>query len=120
LNVRCQKIQNSKESVYDFKFLNGIAQVQEFIFHNKEVKKYKLNRNINEYYKDLGWIMNLITFGPAKTFSYMRLKILESRFQLHILLNDKKEKNEQRRVSHRDFYNIRKIDNHVHRKLFIS
>ncbi|CAH8504577.1 unnamed protein product [Schistosoma guineensis] len=52
--------------------------------------------------------------GPLKSFCYRRLTYLASKFQLHSLLNEARESIEQKRVSHRDFYNIRKVDTHIH------
>lgn len=45
----------------------------------------------------------------SKTFSYRRLRYLESRFQLHAMLNEMKEIQAQKMVPHRDFYNVRKV-----------
>lgn len=46
---------------------------------------------------------------PArKSFCYRRLQYLSSKFQMHILLNEMKELAAQKKVPHRDFYNIRK------------
>lgn len=49
-----------------------------------------------------------------KSFSYRRLAFLQTKFQLHVLLNDIRELHEQKSVPHRDFYNIRKVDTHIH------
>ena len=46
----------------------------------------------------------------SKTLSYRRLKYLESRFQLHTMLNEMKELKAQKMVPHRDFYNVRKVN----------
>lgn len=67
-----------------------------------------------EYLDDLTRVMNCVSDGPCKTFAYNRLKIQEARFRLHRLLNEQAELSMQRQVPHRDFYNTRKIDNHVH------
>lgn len=45
-----------------------------------------------------------------KSFCYRRLQYLSSKFQMHILLNEMKELAEQKKVPHRDFYNIRKVN----------
>ena len=37
-----------------------------------------------------------------------------SKFELHTLLNDIHESASQKEVPHRDFYNVRKVDTHVH------
>jgi len=56
-----------------------------------------------------------IVHSPAiKSFSYNRLQLLEMRFNLHKRLNARREQAEQKLVPHRDFYNCRKVDTHVH------
>ncbi|KFR16680.1 AMP deaminase 2, partial [Opisthocomus hoazin] len=49
-----------------------------------------------------------------KSFCYRRLQYLSSKFQMHVLLNEMKELPAQKKVPHRDFYNIRKVDTHIH------
>ena len=44
-----------------------------------------------------------------KSFSYRRLHYLESRFKLHMMLNEMRELRAQKAVPHRDFYNVRKV-----------
>ncbi|CAG0883500.1 unnamed protein product [Darwinula stevensoni] len=56
----------------------------------------------------------MIADGPLKTYCYRRLQYLSSKFHLHNLLNDMQELAEQKSVPHRDFYNIRKVDTHIH------
>lgn len=45
----------------------------------------------------------------SKSFCYRRLQYLSSKFQMHVLLNEMKELAAQKKVPHRDFYNIRKV-----------
>ena len=45
----------------------------------------------------------------SKSFTYRRLCYLESRFNLHEMLNEHKELKAQKMVPHRDFYNVRKV-----------
>ena len=49
-----------------------------------------------------------------KSFAFRRLELLESRFQLHVKLNADREVAESKANPHRDFYNCRKVDTHVH------
>ncbi|KAJ8035153.1 AMP deaminase 2 [Holothuria leucospilota] len=63
---------------------------------------------------DQNMLLALIANGPIKSFAYRRLSYLSSRFHLHNLLNEMKELAAQKCVRHRDFYNIRKVDTHVH------
>ena len=86
--------------------------------------------SVDEFYDRLHELMEIVSDGPCKTFCYMRLQTLESRFKLHALLNQELEIEQQKvrivvaftnfiqplidcfpqDVPHRDFYNIRKID----------
>ena len=70
--------------------------------------------SFGEFMKDLLFLMELMSNGPARTFCYQRLQTLQAKFKLHMLLNENNEMSETKRVPHRDFYNIRKVDNHVH------
>ncbi|KFD46831.1 hypothetical protein M513_12277 [Trichuris suis] len=68
----------------------------------------------DEFVADFLYLLTMIMNGPLKSFCHRRLCYLHSKFQLHILLNDLREMTEQKSVPHRDFYNIRKVDTHVH------
>uniref|UniRef100_A0A3B5JZA2 AMP deaminase n=2 Tax=Takifugu rubripes TaxID=31033 RepID=A0A3B5JZA2_TAKRU len=70
--------------------------------------------DLKEYIADLNVMMALVINGPVKSFCYRRLQYLSSKFQMHILLNEMKELAAQKKVPHRDFYNIRKVDTHIH------
>ncbi|XP_037535459.1 AMP deaminase 2 isoform X2 [Nematolebias whitei] len=70
--------------------------------------------DLKEYLADMNVMMSLIINGPVKSFCYRRLQYLSSKFQMHILLNEMKELAAQKKVPHRDFYNIRKVDTHIH------
>eukprot|EP00299_Pterocystis_sp_00344_P017295 c8671_g1_i1.p1 GENE.c8671_g1_i1~~c8671_g1_i1.p1 ORF type:complete len:692 (+),score=126.33 c8671_g1_i1:48-2123(+) len=69
---------------------------------------------VRDFYKDLQKILQIAAHGPAKSLAYKRLELMEAKFNLHTQLNHDVEYAEQRQVSHRDFYNVRKVDNHVH------
>ena len=49
-----------------------------------------------------------------KSYCYKRLTYLSSKHQLHVLLNEIRELSAQKAVPHRDFYNVRKVDTHIH------
>ncbi|XP_051757939.1 AMP deaminase 2 isoform X1 [Ctenopharyngodon idella] len=70
--------------------------------------------DLQEYIADMNMMMALIINGPVKSFCYRRLQYLSSKFQMHVLLNEMKELAAQKKVPHRDFYNIRKVDTHIH------
>ena len=69
---------------------------------------------IREFYMDLDSILNVSSDGPSKSFAFRRLQYLEGKFNLYALLNEYQEMADTKRVPHRDFYNVRKVDTHVH------
>ena len=69
---------------------------------------------IKEFYLDLDDILSASSDGPSKSFAFRRLQYLEGKFNLYTLLNEYQEMADSKKVPHRDFYNVRKIDTHVH------
>ncbi|KAG8905482.1 AMP deaminase [Tulasnella sp. 403] len=91
----------------------GVFQVYEDV--QAEAKKPLFDvPTIREYFMDLEYILGVIGDGPTKSFAFRRLKYLASKFTLYSLLNEYQEISEMKRVPHRDFYNVRKVDTHVH------
>ncbi|PWY63557.1 AMP deaminase [Aspergillus heteromorphus CBS 117.55] len=70
--------------------------------------------SLRDFYMDLDAITDISTDGPAKSFAFKRLSYLEGKFQLYALLNEYQEIADSKKVPHRDFYNVRKVDTHVH------
>ncbi|CEL11091.1 Putative AMP deaminase 2 [Aspergillus calidoustus] len=70
--------------------------------------------SLRDFYMDLDAVIDVSTDGPAKSFSFKRLSYLEGKFQLYSLLNEYQEIADSKKVPHRDFYNVRKVDTHVH------
>ena len=68
----------------------------------------------DEWFHDLDVLRSITSDGPAKSFAWRRLKYLEGKWNLYKLLNEYRESDFLKRVSHRDFYNVRKVDTHVH------
>ena len=69
---------------------------------------------MEEFVTDLQLLCGMIADGPLKSFCFQRLEFLQSKYKLHILLNEIRELAEQKAVPHRDFYNVRKVDTHIH------
>ncbi|KAG9099024.1 AMP deaminase [Ceratobasidium sp. UAMH 11750] len=69
---------------------------------------------IKDFFLDLDVVLGVVTDGPAKSFAFRRLKYLSSKWQMYGLLNEYQELADMKRVPHRDFYNLRKVDTHVH------
>ncbi|KAK6639442.1 AMP deaminase 2 [Polyplax serrata] len=70
--------------------------------------------DLNMFVSDTQQMCSMIADGPLKSFCYRRLCYLSSKYQLHVLLNELRELASQKQVPHRDFYNIRKVDTHIH------
>ncbi|KAL1657005.1 AMP deaminase [Didymella pomorum] len=69
---------------------------------------------LREFYIDLDAILEISSDGPSKSFAFRRLQYLEGKFNLYYLLNEYQEIADSKKVPHRDFYNVRKVDTHVH------
>lgn len=70
--------------------------------------------SIGEYFSDLNKIIKISSDGPTKSFAYKRLEYLEAKWNLYYLLNEFEETKQSKRNPHRDFYNVRKVDTHIH------
>lgn len=68
----------------------------------------------NQFIDDYNLLSAMITDGPLKSFCYRRLQYLKSKYELHCLLNEVKEWAAIKATPHRDFYNVRKVDTHIH------
>ncbi|XP_072379664.1 AMP deaminase 2 isoform X2 [Diabrotica undecimpunctata] len=106
---------NIPDTDHTFKNCSGVYNV----YMNKE--DMENNKPCNYEYPDVitftddfYTMCNMIADGPLKSFCYRRLTYLSSKFQLHVLLNELRELASQKAVPHRDFYNIRKVDTHIH------
>ncbi|XP_023810489.1 AMP deaminase 2 isoform X1 [Oryzias latipes] len=100
---------------YGCKMVDGVVHVFTKSYNmDKSTELELLYPDLKEYIADMNVMMSLIINGPVKSFCYRRLQYLSSKFQMHILLNEMKELAAQKRVPHRDFYNIRKVDTHIH------
>ncbi|CAL8111590.1 unnamed protein product [Orchesella dallaii] len=100
---------------YKLKFKEGIAHVYESEQHFNDDKSIEYPvPTMLEYVRDMKIMCVMIADGPLKSFCYKRLSYLFSKYQLHVLLNEVQELTAQKTVPHRDFYNIRKVDTHIH------
>ena len=70
--------------------------------------------SVKKYFQDQDFILAVVSDGPAKSFAFRRLRYLESKFQMYLMLNEYQEMADSKSVPHRDFYNVRKVDTHIH------
>jgi AMP deaminase len=111
-SLELEKKTEQSVSNQSYKWENGVAVVWEG--DDESTKSKYACVPVEEYWADMEVLNAIISSGPCKTFAYNRLKILEARYRLHLLMNEHLELAEQKLVPHRDFYNVRKVDNHVH------
>ncbi|KAI1350176.1 hypothetical protein F5Y01DRAFT_287117 [Xylaria sp. FL0043] len=114
---------------FDMDDLLPLPPVSEFTYRLDENGVYQVFENaeadaantpvvgvptIKDFYMDLEKILLVSSDGPSKSFAFRRLQYLEGKFKLYSLLNEYQETADTKKVPHRDFYNVRKVDTHVH------
>lgn len=104
----CEIPEEAPDSL-DFKIVNGVYQVRD-----SRTGPIVQVPTLRDYYMALDTILDIASDGPAKSFAYRRLQYLEGRYNLYTLLNEYEEVADTKKVPHRDFYNVRKVDTHVH------
>ncbi|KAM4744831.1 AMP deaminase 3 [Anableps anableps] len=100
---------------YELKMKNGIVHVYDSA---EALRKEQPNDlpypDLETFAIDLSHVLTMIADGPTKTYCHRRLNFLSSKFHLHEILNEMAELKELKSVPHRDFYNVRKVDTHIH------
>ncbi|XP_044048335.1 AMP deaminase 3b isoform X2 [Siniperca chuatsi] len=100
---------------YKLQMRDGIVNV----YDNGEALKQQQPRSLpypdlETFAIDLSHVLAMIIDGPTKTYCHRRLNFLASKFYLHEMMNEMAELKELKCVPHRDFYNVRKVDTHIH------
>ncbi|KAK6166096.1 hypothetical protein SNE40_022865 [Patella caerulea] len=103
-SVHC-KLKMKQGVVYVYKDEESLEKQQPIDLPYVDLKSFLADQNL---------MYAFISDGPLKSFCYRRLSYLSAKYQLHLLVNELKESALQKEVPHRDFYNIRKVDTHVH------
>ncbi|KAF3431395.1 hypothetical protein FNV43_RR26126 [Rhamnella rubrinervis] len=92
----------------------GVSEVKRDPFHFKSVEasshSFRMEDGVVHVYGE----ENVMSIGNARTACHHRLRFLEEKFRLHLLVKADREFLAQKSAPHRDFYNIRKVDTHVH------
>ena len=81
---------------------------------SERVLKFAPPATATEFFHDMHAVLRVHSYGPSKTFCHKRLLLTEQKFSLHVMLNADREFLAQKEAPHRDFYNVRKVDTHVH------
>lgn len=100
---------------YVLKMKDGII----YVYDTEEALKQNQPRSLpypdlETFAIDMSHVLAMIADGPTKTYCHRRLNFLMSKFYLHEMLNEMAELKELKSVPHRDFYNVRKVDTHIH------
>ncbi|CAF3955084.1 unnamed protein product [Rotaria sordida] len=101
--------------------IDACAKVEKGIYHvyilNEQKQwipsKYK-SINHDEFIEDFMLLSKMINDGPLQSFCHRRLQYLKMKHELHALINEVREWSEAKSASNRDFYNVRKVDTHIH------
>ena len=93
-----------------FKMVDGVVRV----FSKENELLHEPPASATAFFHDLHALMIIQSAGPAKSFCHKRLMLTEQKFSLHVMLNSDAEFLAQKGAPHRDFYNVRKVDTHVH------
>lgn len=94
-----------------FEMEDGVVHV----YANKDSKEKLFPvADATTFFTDLHHILRVIAAGNIRTLCHHRLNLLEQKFNLHVMLNADREFLAQKSAPHRDFYNVRKVDTHVH------
>ncbi|KAK1563554.1 hypothetical protein Q3G72_029107 [Acer saccharum] len=100
-----------RKSDHYFEMQDGVIHV----YPNKDSREELfLVADATTFFTDLHHILRVIALGNMRTLCHHRLLLLEQKFNLHLMLNADKEFLAQKSAPHRDFYNVRKVDTHVH------
>ena len=95
-----------------FEFVEGVVNV----FDTFDEAKTNLMPvpSVDEFYNDMDFLFDLRSSGPVQTYCFNRLQLIQTKFDLHGMVHTTTERNEMKSNCHRDFYNVRKVDTHIH------
>ncbi|KAG8450852.1 hypothetical protein GDO86_003208 [Hymenochirus boettgeri] len=100
---------------YQMQMKNGVVYVyQDRDAVSKDTPKDFDYPSLKLFVDDMNILLTLIAKGPVKTYAHRRLKFLMSKYSVHEMLNELEELKELKNNPHRDFYNCRKVDTHIH------
>ncbi|XP_027346406.1 probable AMP deaminase isoform X2 [Abrus precatorius] len=98
-------------TAHHFRMEDGVIRV----FANKtDTEELFPVASSTRFFTDMHYILKVMSIGNVRSACYHRLRFLEEKFRLHLLLNADREFLAQKSAPHRDFYNIRKVDTHIH------
>jgi AMP deaminase len=97
---------------YRFRMVDGVVQV--WSLDNPEERLFAPPGDADDFFSTMHRLLKMSAMGQVRSFTHHRMQLLEQKFNLHVMLNADKEFLAQKSAPHRDFYNVRKVDTHVH------
>jgi len=113
--------------------------IKDFLNFNPDTVELFPVASATAFFTDMHHVLRIMSIGNVRSACYLRLRFLEEviffkppsglvlltsacnlylhtiqKFRLHLLINADRESMAQKGAPHRDFYNIRKVDTHVH------
>ncbi|CAL2231593.1 unnamed protein product [Prunus armeniaca] len=98
-------------STHCFRMEDGVIHV--YASENDTVDIFPVASS-TAFFTDLHYLLKVLSIGNVRSACHHRLRFLEEKFRVHLLLNADREFLAQKSAPHRDFYNVRKVDTHVH------
>ncbi|KAF5833185.1 hypothetical protein DUNSADRAFT_10599 [Dunaliella salina] len=99
-------------TTHSYEMVDGVMHV--YADENSKENLFEVPGNAAEFFTSMNRILRYAALGPVKSLCHHRLMLLEQKFNLHVMLNTDKEFLSQKAAPHRDFYNVRKVDTHIH------
>ncbi|PQM36988.1 AMP deaminase isoform X2 [Prunus yedoensis var. nudiflora] len=98
-------------STHCFRMEDGVIHV--YASENDTVDIFPVASS-TAFFTDMHYLLKVLSIGNVRSACHHRLRFLEEKFRVHLLLNADREFLAQKSAPHRDFYNVRKVDTHVH------
>ncbi|MCD9637811.1 hypothetical protein HAX54_021315 [Datura stramonium] len=96
---------------HHFKMEDGVVRV--YASENDTEELFPV-ASATTFFTDMHHVLKVMAVGNVRSYCHHRLRFLEEKFRLHLLVNADREFLAQKSAPHRDLYNIRKVDTHVH------
>ncbi|KAL2904317.1 AMP deaminase [Bienertia sinuspersici] len=100
-----------EKTAHDFRMEDGVVHVYASKDDTEELFPVP---SATQFFTDMHHILKVVSSGNVNSSCYHRLRFLEEKFRLYLLVNADREFLAQKSAPHRDFYNIRKVDTHIH------
>uniref|UniRef100_A0A453AJR5 Uncharacterized protein n=3 Tax=Aegilops tauschii TaxID=37682 RepID=A0A453AJR5_AEGTS len=103
--------EHQTKTEHHFEMVDGVVH----LYPSKDSKERLFPvADATTFFTDMHYILRVLAAGDIRTVCHHRLNLLEQKFNLHLMVNADRELLAQKAAPHRDFYNVRKVDTHVH------